>query len=114
MIKFSLILVVIISVFSISACTQDSPKSGKAVLKAHFNGGAGMSLILKSTDPFSLDADTLKVDGGGNIVITQDVKKPVYLNFQMPDFGNVPFSVFLTPGDTLFLETDMSDFFKNR
>jgi len=112
--KFNLVLVALIAALSLSSCGEKNTSSGQAVLKAHFNGGAGMSLILKNTDPFSLDADTFKVDGGGNIVITQELKGPVYLNFQMPGFGNVPFTVFLIPGDTLFLETDMSDFFRNR
>lgn len=109
--RYRLILFIILAVFSLSACTQDGAKQGKAVFKAHFNGGAGMRLILRSTDPFNLDSDTLKVDGNGNVVIAKDITQAVYLNFQMLEYGNIPFTVFLLPGDTLFFETDMSDFF---
>jgi len=110
--KISLVLLLLVSIVGLSSCGGSSSSSGKAVFKAHINGGAGMTVVLRNADPFNPNGDTLKISESGDLVVSKAIEKPTYLTFYIPDYGNASFGVFVMPGDTLFMTTDLSDFFK--
>ena len=110
--KLKVLFFAIMAMVVVSSCSSGNSKkeSGQATFKANLNGGAGAQVMVWDMDPFNNNYDTLKVDGSGNFVISKDLKKPSYFNIVVPD-SRTSFTIYLVPGDTLFMEAEMSNIF---
>lgn len=112
----NIIKIAFIALFGIvltSCGTSSSPKSGEAVAKITINGGAGMTAIVKESDPFSLKADTIKLGGDGSFVFSENLNGLTYYTVSLKE-ARTQFSVIMLPGDTLFLSADMNDIFASQ
>jgi len=109
--KFAFVALIIVTLASCG--TSSKPKSGEAILKGTINGGAGMTAIIKNGDPFSDMADTVKVGGDGSFLFSKNIDGSAYYTVSLVE-ARMEFTVFVLPGDTLFMTAEMQNFYDSQ
>ncbi len=98
------LLWMLIAAFSCNKASVDD----KSVIQGTIIGGAGKTFVIKNSSPFSLSVDSIKLNEHGQFRIEKSLINPQYFTFFI---GSNSFYIYLRPGDSLMLSTELSDLY---